>query len=109
MKPIHWILAGIGVGAAVTYVLFHEPSPQHDTGYDSMEDAANHAWAWGTKKRFGGSADSIVGNIKEGIGRVTGDDDLTDEGVLDQATGAVKKTAGKWGRAVGETIHDLNR
>lgn len=109
MKPIHWIFAGVGVGAAVTFLLFYEPSLQHETGYGSVEDAANRAWSWGTKKRFGAGADSLIGRAKEGAGRLMGDDDLTDEGVVDQAVGAVKDTAGKLGHAVGETIHDLNR
>jgi uncharacterized protein YjbJ (UPF0337 family) len=109
MKPIHWILGGIGVGAAIAFLLFYEPPLQHETGYDGVEDAANKAWRWGTRKRFGAGADSIVGRVKEGIGRVTGDEDLADEGVLDQAAGAVKDTAGRWGHAVGQTIHDLNR
>ena len=109
MRPIHWILAGTAVGAAVAFLLFYEPSAQHDTGYDSVEDAANRAWRWGTKRRFGAAADTLAGRVKEGVGRVTGDDDLTGEGVLDQAAGAVKDTAGKWGHAVGQTIHDLNR
>jgi len=109
MKPIQWVIAGVGVGAAVTFLLFYEPSSQHETGYDDVEDAASKAWRWGTQKRFGGSVDSIVGRVKEGVGRVTGDDDLAGEGVVDRAVGAVKDTAGKWGHAVGETIHDLNR
>jgi uncharacterized protein YjbJ (UPF0337 family) len=109
MKPIHWILAGLGLGLAVTYLLFSEPSLQHETGYDDVEDAANLAWAWGTKKRFSARGDSVIGRVKEGIGRVTGDDDLANEGVLDQAAGAVKDTAGQFGHAVGQTIHDLNR
>ena len=109
MKPIHWIFGGLTIGAAIAIVLLYEPDQQHETGSDNIEDAANQAWRWGTKRRFGGAADSVVGRVKEGIGRVTGDDDLTDEGVLNQAAGAVKDTAGRWGHAVGETIHDLNR
>lgn len=82
---------------------------QNETGYDDIENAASRAWSWGTKKRFGAGADRIVGRVKEGIGQVTGDDDLAVEGRLDQAVGAVKDTAGRIGHAVGETIHDLNR
>jgi uncharacterized protein YjbJ (UPF0337 family) len=109
MKPIHWIVAGLGLGLAVTYLLFIEPSSQTETGYDDIEDAARKTWSWGTRKRFGGRGDSIVGRIKEGIGRATGDDDLAGEGVLDEAAGAVKDTAGRLGHGVGQTIHDLNR
>jgi len=109
MRPIHWIIASVGVGAAVTFLLFYEPSSQLETGYDSVEDAANKVWRWGTKKRFGAGADSVVGRAKEGVGRVTGDDDLASDGLVDQAVGAVEDTAGKLGHAVGQTIHDLNR
>jgi uncharacterized protein YjbJ (UPF0337 family) len=109
MKPIQWILGGMVLGAAVAVILLYEPDVQHETGSDNIEDAANQAWRWGTKKRFGGAADRLVGQAKESIGRVTGDDNLAGEGVLDQAAGAVKDTAGRWGHAVGETIHDLNR
>ena len=110
MRASHLLLAGLGVGATIlTYALLYEPKLQRETGLDGVEDAANRAWRWGTKKRFGAEADTIVGRVKEGIGRVTGDDDLAGEGVADQTVGAVKDMAGKWGHAVGETMHDLNR
>jgi uncharacterized protein YjbJ (UPF0337 family) len=102
------LLAGIGVGAILTYALFYEPTLQQEIGFDGMEDAANRAWRWGTKKRFSAGVDSLAGRVKEGIGRVTGDDDLAGEGIADQTSGALKDTAGKWGNVVGETIHDLN-
>jgi uncharacterized protein YjbJ (UPF0337 family) len=47
--------------------------------------------------------------MKEGFGRIAGDDDLAGEGVGDQVVGAVKDTVGRWGQAAGETVHDLNR
>lgn len=109
MRPIHWIVAGVGVGAALTFLLFYDPSLQHDTGYDGVEGVADHARAWGTKKRFSGGTDSVVGRVKEAVGRATGDDDLAGEGVLDQAAGTVKDAAGQVGEAVGQTIHELNR
>lgn len=109
MKPIHWILGGMLLGAAVAIVLLYEPGLQHETGSGNIEDAANQAWRWGTRRRFGGTADRLVGRAKEEIGRVTGYDNLAGEGVLDQTAGAVKDTAGRWGHAVGQTIHDLNR
>ncbi len=103
------LLAGIGAGAIITYALFYEPKLQSETGIDGVEEAANKALRWGTKKRFGGGADTLVGRCKEGVGRVTGDDDLAEEEVTDQAVGAMKDGAGRWGHAVGETTHDLNR
>jgi uncharacterized protein YjbJ (UPF0337 family) len=109
MRGSHLLLAGIGVGAIFTYLLFYEPTLQHETEFDSVEDAANEAWRWGTKKRFGGGVDNLVGSFKENVGRATGNDDLAAEGVLDQAAGTFKDVAGAFGRAAGETIHDLNR
>jgi uncharacterized protein YjbJ (UPF0337 family) len=108
MRPIHWIIAGVGVGAAVTFLLLYDPWLQHDTGYDGVEGAANRAWAWGTKKRFSGGTDAVVGSVKEAVGRATGNDDLAGKGVLDQAAGTVKDAAGQLGHAFGQTIHDLN-
>src|ERR1700743_438439 len=109
MKPIHWILGGMALGAAAAIIILYEPGMQHETGSDNIEDAANQAWRWGPKKRFGGAADRLFGRAKESIGRVTGDDDLAGEGVLDQAAGAVKDTAGRWAHPVAKTIPDLNR
>ena len=109
MRASNLLLAGMGVGAILTYALFYEPTLQRETGFDEVEDAANKAWHWGTKKRVGARADTLAGRVKEGIGRVTGDDDLASEGMADQAEGAVKDTAGRLGHAIGETMHDLNR
>jgi uncharacterized protein YjbJ (UPF0337 family) len=109
MKAMPWILAGVGVGAILTYLILNEPRPQTETGWDSVENAADRAWRFGSKSRFSGAGTSAAGKLKEGLGRVMGDDDLADEGVADQAVGAVKTGAGKLAHAVGETIHDLNR
>jgi uncharacterized protein YjbJ (UPF0337 family) len=109
MKPIHWILSGMVLGAAAAFIVLYEPGIEHETRSGNIEDAANQAWRWGTKQRFSGTADRFVGRAKESIGRTTGDDNLAGEGVLNQAAGAVKDTAGRWGHAVGQTIHDLNR
>jgi uncharacterized protein YjbJ (UPF0337 family) len=106
---VSWIIAGIGVGAALAYVVLSEPSPQSETGWDPVENAADRTWRWGSKARVSGMGSGIVGKAKEGLGRALGDDDLTGEGVVDQAAGALKDTAGKVAHAVGETIHDLNR
>ena len=109
MRASRLLLTGIGVGAALTYALFYEPALQHEAGFDGVEDTANRMRRWGTKKRFGAGVDTFVGRVKEGAGRIAGDEDLADEGVGDQAVGAVKDTVGRWGQAAGDTIHDLNR
>jgi uncharacterized protein YjbJ (UPF0337 family) len=51
----------------------------------------------------------LVGKLKEGVGRATGDDELAEEGVGEQIVGSVKGAVGEAAHAVGETIHELNR
>lgn len=46
------------------------------------------------KDRVEGSAKNIKGNIKEGIGKLTGDEKLKTEGKADQVEGKVQNTVG---------------
>jgi len=108
MKALPWLIAGVGFGLAAYFVL-NQPGPQYATGNDDIEDAAGRTTFWGSKQRAGGAGRGLVGKLKEGVGRIAGDDDLAGEGVADQVIGAVKDTAGQAAQAVGETIHDLNR
>ncbi|HWH45695.1 MAG TPA: CsbD family protein [Thermoleophilaceae bacterium] len=41
-----------------------------------------------------GTADDVKGRVKEAGGAITGDDDLKNEGKVDQAAGEVKDKAG---------------
>jgi uncharacterized protein YjbJ (UPF0337 family) len=109
MKNLSWILAGVGAGAAVAYVMINQPKPQAATGWDSVENAARRATGWGSKSRLSGAGSKIAGKMKEGFGRVTGDANLADEGVGDQAVGAVENAVGTVAQAAGDTLHDLNR
>ena len=109
MRALPWILVGVGIGAVITAVFFNEPEAEYATGYDSVEDAARKTFGWGTKKRAEGKVGSVAGAIKEGVGRLTGNDELADEGAADRVVGHVKDAAGELGHAVGQTIHDLNR
>jgi uncharacterized protein YjbJ (UPF0337 family) len=108
MKSLPWIIAGVGVGLAA-YVILNQPPPQYANGYDDVEDVADKTAFWGSKQRIKGTGGRIVGKVKEGFGRATGNDDLAGEGLVDQAVGAVKDGAGKAANAVGKAIHDLNR
>ena len=109
MKGLSWLIAGAGLGI-VAYIFFtQESAPRYATGYDDIDDAADAAGRWGTKQRVTGAGSSVLGRVKEGIGSVTGNESLEGEGVVDQAAGAVKDTAGKVAHAVEGTIHDLNR
>jgi uncharacterized protein YjbJ (UPF0337 family) len=103
-----WILAGIGIGFAA-YVLLNARGPEYATGSDTLEDAARGTSKWGSKKRISGGGESLIGKAKEGIGNLVGSDDLANEGIIDQAAGAVKDTAGQVAQAAGQTLHDLNR
>jgi uncharacterized protein YjbJ (UPF0337 family) len=109
MKALPWIVAGASVGAVLTYLALSESSPQTEMGWNSVENAAKRTAKWGSKTRLSSVGSTVAGKVKQGVGRVLGDDDLAGEGVLDQAVGAVKDTAGDVAQAVGQTIHDLNR
>jgi uncharacterized protein YjbJ (UPF0337 family) len=54
-----------------------------------------------------GKWDQVKGNVKEGVGRATGDDDLAAEGQADHAGGKVEEGFGKARRKVGEAIEDV--
>jgi uncharacterized protein YjbJ (UPF0337 family) len=108
MKALTWVIAGVGAGVAA-YIVLNQPGPRYATGDEDVEYAADRTALWGSKQRLSGTGGSLAGKFKEGIGRVTGDDQLAGEGVADQMAGAVKDTAGRAAQAVGQTIHDLNR
>jgi uncharacterized protein YjbJ (UPF0337 family) len=109
MRALPWILVGVGIGAVITAVFFSEPEAEYATGYDSVEDAARKTFGWGTKTRVKGSVQSAKGAVKEGVGRIIGDDQMASEGSAERAVGNIKDAAGTLGHAIGETIHDLNR
>ena len=109
MRALPWIIAGVGIGIGVTMLLFNESEPDYPTGYDGVERAARKTFGWGTKKRAEGKVGAFAGAIKEGVGRLTDDSQMADEGTADRVVGNVKDAAGQLGHAVGETIHDLNR
>lgn len=104
-----WIFAGIGAGVAATWFLMNQPRSQAATGYESVEEGAARTFGWGSKARVSGAGRNMIGQVKEGIGRLTGRDDIAGEGVADQAAGSVKNAAGNVAQAAGQTIHDLNR
>lgn len=108
MKNFPWILAAVGLGLAA-YVVLNQPTERFATGSPDVDDAADSAANWGTKQRVTGTGGSVLGKAKEGLGKLTGDDSLAGEGMVDQVTGAVKDTAGKAAHAVSDTIHDLNK
>lgn len=108
MKTTVLILAGISV-AALVYIIANAPPTQYATGNDDVEDAANNSSVWGSKQRIGGAGNSLGGKLKEGVGKLTGDDSLQAEGAGDQVTGKLKDAVGSVAQAAGDTLHNLNR
>jgi uncharacterized protein YjbJ (UPF0337 family) len=54
-----------------------------------------------------GKGEQIKGKVKQGAGKLTGDERLHDEGVADEAAGDVQEGFGRARRKVGETIEDI--
>jgi uncharacterized protein YjbJ (UPF0337 family) len=108
MKTFPWILAAVGLGVAA-YVVMNTPGPEYASGNDDIENAARKTAAWGSKNRIKGTGTNLRGKLKEGIGNLTGDPDLANEGLVDQVAGSVKDAAGAVAQAAGETIHEFNR
>jgi uncharacterized protein YjbJ (UPF0337 family) len=54
-----------------------------------------------------GKADSVKGKIKQGVGDLTDNDRLRDEGVADEAQGDVQAGFGKARRKVGNAVEDI--
>src|ERR1700678_1628059 len=108
MKALTWIFAGVGVGIAA-YIALNQPGARYATGDGDVEYAAGRTTLWGSKQRLYGRGGGLAGKLKEGIGRVTGDAHMADEGFFDEVVGGVKDTAGKAAQAAGQTVHDLNR
>ena len=59
------------------------------------------------KDELDGKIDRLKGNIKETVGDATGDEQLRDEGITDQASGNVQEGFGKARRKVGDALHDV--
>ncbi len=108
MKSLPWILAAAGLGVAA-YIVLNTPGLEYATGNDSIEDAARRTSAWGSKNRITGTGANLGGKLKEGIGNLTGNPDLANEGIVDQVEGSLKDAAGSVAQAAGQTIHEFNR
>src|SRR5262249_45379240 len=78
------------------------PSPESDRALacvlpSSRMCAARDGAARNRREKLmsSGTADKVKGRVKEATGALTDDDELRDEGKLDQAVGKVKDKAGK--------------
>ena len=54
-----------------------------------------------------GKGDQLKGKIKQGVGDLTDNERLHDEGVADEAAGEAQDTLGRARRKVGEAVEDL--
>ena len=54
-----------------------------------------------------GKAEQLKGKVKQGVGDLTDNDRLHDEGVADEAAGDVQEGYGKARRKVGEAVEDI--
>jgi uncharacterized protein YjbJ (UPF0337 family) len=54
-----------------------------------------------------GKVDKLKGQVKQGWGKATNDEDTRAEGVADEAAGNVEEGFGKARRKVGEALHDV--
>jgi uncharacterized protein YjbJ (UPF0337 family) len=108
MKALAWLTAGVGLGIAA-YIILNSPGPQYATGSGDLEDAARSTTGWGSKHAVKGAGANVLGRVKEGLGNLTGDEQLANQGLGDQIAGKVEETAGKFAQAAGQTLHDLNR
>jgi uncharacterized protein YjbJ (UPF0337 family) len=59
------------------------------------------------RDELNGKVDQMKGKVKEGVAHATGDEQLHDEGVADQAAGNVEEGFGKARRKVGDALHDV--
>ena len=59
------------------------------------------------KDELEGKAETLKGQAKQAVGNLTNDQDLVDEGTVDEAAGKTQDTLGHAKRKVGEAIEDL--
>ena len=54
-----------------------------------------------------GKAEQLKGKVKQGVGDLTDNERLQDEGAVDEAAGNIKEGYGKARRKVGEALDDI--
>lgn len=59
------------------------------------------------KDEMKGKADEVKGRVKGAAGELTDNDDLKDEGAIDEMKGSVRDEAGKARRKIGNALDDL--
>ena len=59
------------------------------------------------KDELNGKMDQVTGRVKQGVGDLTDNDRVRDEGVADEAGGEVQEGFGTARRKVGDAIEDV--
>ena len=108
MNKFMWILGATCLGVAA-YVLLTDVNGAGTRAADGVDEFGERVGGWGTRNRAAGAGGVLGGKLKQGFGKLTGDDELAGEGYADEAGGRLKDTAGQAAHAVSETISDLNR
>lgn len=54
-----------------------------------------------------GKLNRVKGQVKQGVGKATGNERLRDEGMVDEAVGDLQEGAGRVKRQVGDAVKDL--
>ena len=107
MKRQAWIPLALGIVA--TYIFLDRRAARYAAEYDEMKSAADRTDLWGSKQRVAGAGRDLLGKVKERVGRITGDDDMANRGVVDQVAGGMQDTAGKAANVASDAIRDINR
>jgi uncharacterized protein YjbJ (UPF0337 family) len=56
-----------------------------------------------------GKVETVKGKVKQAVGDLTDDQDLHDEGVVDETAGKTQDAIGQARRKVGETLQDIGK
>jgi uncharacterized protein YjbJ (UPF0337 family) len=61
------------------------------------------------KDELEGKAEAVKGKVKQAVGDLTDDEQLQDQGVVEEAAGDTQAAFGRARRKVGEAIEDLGK
>ena len=106
MNKFLWIIGAPALGVAAYLLLTDDGSAQTADGLDEF---GARAGGWGTRNRITGTGGALGGKLKQGFGKLTGDEQTESEGYVDEAVGNVKDAAGKAAQGVSDVVSDLNR
>lgn len=105
MNKLMWIL-GLTCLGVTAYVFLSETANERMVPADGLDEFGERAGVWGTGKRVAGTGGVLGGKLKQGFGKVTGDEQLQGEGMIDEGVGRVKDAAGQVAHAVSDAISD---